>query len=142
MGIFGKLFGGKDDFDFDSALNQDIGKPGSSPLGDAGMPVQDDLGLGEKSPFGDSPTTGTNPFDPPDKPSTSQGGLGEPQFGSSMQSQHPSAPTPPISSGGNKELELIGSKLDTIKAILDSLDRRIANLEKAVGADKKKENLW
>ena len=30
----------------------------------------------------------------------------------------------------SKELELISSKLDTIKLILDDLDRRIANLEK------------
>lgn len=30
----------------------------------------------------------------------------------------------------NKELELISAKLDTIRLILDNLDRRVANLEK------------
>ena len=34
------------------------------------------------------------------------------------------------STTANKELELISAKLDTIKLILDNLDRRIANLEK------------
>jgi len=34
------------------------------------------------------------------------------------------------STTSDKELELISAKLDTIKLILDNLDRRIANLEK------------
>ncbi len=34
------------------------------------------------------------------------------------------------STTADKELELISAKLDTIKLILDNLDRRIANLEK------------
>jgi len=43
----------------------------------------------------------------------------------------------------SKEHELINSKLDTIKALLNSLDQRIANIENATGAEKQKpKNLW
>ena len=42
-----------------------------------------------------------------------------------------------------KDLELISSKLDTIKAMLSSLDQRTANLERAAGVEQqKRERLW
>ncbi|HLD39583.1 MAG TPA: hypothetical protein VJB13_00395 [Candidatus Nanoarchaeia archaeon] len=42
-----------------------------------------------------------------------------------------------------KDLELISSKLDTIKAMLGSLDQRTANLEKAAGVQQqRRERLW
>ena len=42
-----------------------------------------------------------------------------------------------------REHELINSKLDTIKALLNSLDQRIANIEKVTGVEEKKpKNLW
>jgi hypothetical protein len=37
-----------------------------------------------------------------------------------------------------RDIELINSKLDTLKAILNSMDQRIANLEKAAGVEQKK----
>lgn len=40
-----------------------------------------------------------------------------------------------------RDLELISSKLDTVKALLNSLDQRVANLEKAAGVERK-ERLW
>ena len=47
------------------------------------------------------------------------------------------APTMPKAETGQRDLELINSKLDTLKAILGSMDQRIANLEKAAGVEKK-----
>lgn len=41
----------------------------------------------------------------------------------------------------NRDLELIDSKLDTIKAILTSLEQRMLNLEKAAGIEEKR-RLW
>ena len=42
-----------------------------------------------------------------------------------------------------KDLELISSKLDTIKAMLSSLDQRTANLERAAGVQQqRRERLW
>lgn len=40
-----------------------------------------------------------------------------------------------------RDIELLNSKLDTLKAILNSMDQRIANLEKAAGVEQKK-TLW
>ncbi len=43
----------------------------------------------------------------------------------------------------SKDLELINSKLDTIKAMLASLDQRTANLERAAGVQQqRRERLW
>lgn len=38
----------------------------------------------------------------------------------------------------SRDIELLNSKLDTLKAILNSMDQRIANLEKAAGVEQKK----
>ena len=53
-------------------------------------------------------------------------------------------PTIPQSSENlEKDLELISSKLDTIKAMLGSLDQRTANLEKAAGVQQQQRGrLW
>ena len=45
-----------------------------------------------------------------------------------------------VRSAEAKDLELISSKLDTLKAMLTSLDQRISNLEHALGTGPKK--LW
>lgn len=46
-------------------------------------------------------------------------------------------------SGKNQDLELINSKLDTIKAMLNSLDQRMANLERNLGSGQKQPpKLW
>ncbi len=37
-----------------------------------------------------------------------------------------------------RDIELLNSKLDTLKAILNSMDQRLANLEKAAGIEQKK----
>ncbi len=54
----------------------------------------------------------------------------------------PSAPTltAPTTPGtiSPRDIDLLNSKLDTLKAILNSMDQRIANLEKAAGVEQKK----
>ncbi|MBI2146197.1 hypothetical protein HYU22_02565 [Candidatus Woesearchaeota archaeon] len=58
--------------------------------------------------------------------------------------ERPALPgTRPAALPGSKErdLELISSKLDTIKAMLNSLDQRMAHLERS-GNTEKKERLW
>ena len=43
--------------------------------------------------------------------------------------------------GSERELELISSKLDTLKAMLASLEQRVAGIEQAIAAEKK-QKLW
>ena len=109
MGIFSKLFHKKED-DFDSVVNEN--------LQNSGLPPQEDLNLGEKSPFDEPQTAAQQHFEQPTQP--------------------PAIPT----SQDDHQLELISSKLDTIKALLNSLDQRVANLEQVAGVQKKRERLW
>ncbi|MBU0470598.1 MAG: hypothetical protein KKA62_04480 [Nanoarchaeota archaeon] len=128
MGILDKLMFWKhdDEFDFDkTALSHeaiDYHK-------DAEFP-KDHLGLEEKSPF---PEEHPEEHPSPDyfKSSAERNNRGTASF------QRP-APPPPSS---NRELELINSKLDTLKAMLINIDQRLSNLEKAAGVEKK-ERLW
>jgi len=61
-----------------------------------------------------------------------------------LDEKNPVAPPPPhldqLNNEKNKDLEIINSKLDTLKAILLSLDQRVAGLERPVA--EKKEKLW
>ena len=41
----------------------------------------------------------------------------------------------------NKDMELINSKLDTIKAVLNSLDQRLAQVEQSMGIEQRRK-LW
>jgi len=123
MGLFGKLaFWKKDDLDFDRLAQKDL----DLGMGKGGAPIQDDLGLEEKSPFGDKSTD----FEQPSSPFTPRTPAASPLY------QTQTARTP------DRDLELISSKLDTVKAILTSMDQRIANLERAAGVEKNKERLW
>ena len=121
MGVLNKLMFWKknDDFEFDKEFDNG--------LGGAGLPTAEDLGLDQKPLMNEK-----SPFDTPLQPNA------DPRY----------APPPPPSTGnssvGNRDLELIGSKLDTIKALLASLDQRVANLEKATQQPQKKQQqpLW
>jgi len=65
-----------------------------------------------------------------------------PEPGSSPETFQPAeAPLPKAPGMQNKDLELISSKLDTLKAMLNSIDQRMSNLEKPAGAEKK-QRLW
>ena len=123
MGLFGKLaFWKKDDLDFERLAQKDL----NLGIGKDGVPIQDDLGFEEKSPFGDKSTD----FEHPSSSFTPRTPAASPVY------QTQTART------SDRDLELISSKLDTIKAILTSMDQRIANLERAAGVDKNKEKLW
>jgi hypothetical protein len=131
MGIFSKLaFWKKDDLDFD--------KMGDHSLGDLGNPAEDGMATDSLATDSSGPdlsmpsssfprSTTLDPAMPEQAPMT--------------QSKAPAQQDYPLP---NRELELISSKLDTIKAILMSLDQRTANLEKVAGVEKQKEEhkLW
>jgi len=125
-----------DDFDteFDNKLDQHIEKSDDLFKGDDLGLDQKPPGLGEKSPF-DQPSTEAMPTEtqpdllagtPPEQPAA---------FQAQQQMQAPS-------DTGKRDLELLSSKLDTIKAILNSMDQRIANIERSAGTVKKEEKLW
>lgn len=125
MGIFNKLFGKKKD-EFDELAEKELAAK------DFGRPeIPAELGLGpepdleEKSPFSASP-----PEEQASMPSYPPGGMRQAAFPSAAVGTR------------DRDLELISSKLDTVKAILASLDQRMANLEKAAGVGKKEEKLW
>ncbi len=106
----------------------------------------------EKSPFGSesdigsSPQLGNTPF-----PTTSQNMPGTRSTGSSGSNFNPSSsqsanqpwqsPSPQPTSTG-KDLELINSKLDTLRAMLQSIDQRLNEIERTNTSDKQKQRLW
>ena len=124
MGIFDKLmfWRKEDEFDFDKVAGKE--------LHNAGFP-QDNLGIEQKSAW----LTEKSPFED-QAPATA------PPIG---QKFNPSPYQAPASSTGgtNKDLDLINSKLDTVRAMLQSMDQRMANIERNVGAEEKqKQRLW
>ena len=134
MGIFSKLAFWKkdDDFNFDDIASKDMGKD---------LFKGDDLGLKEqpltqeKDPFA-MPTEKEQPsLSPPDEQTSGIQQLRE-QNQQTMQPQQRAATG--ISA---RDVDLLSSKLDTIKALLNSMDQRIANLERASGVQRK-EKLW
>ncbi|HLC74690.1 MAG TPA: hypothetical protein VJH88_02430 [Candidatus Nanoarchaeia archaeon] len=49
---------------------------------------------------------------------------------------------PPAQQGASRDIELVLSKLDTIRSLLTNLDLRIARLEKVAGVDEKEKYKW
>ncbi len=112
-----------DTFDFDELTSSSANLPGSVP--------KDDLGLGPSVMDSPSSSFGQKPRAQAARPSP-------PSFG-----QERAEP----GSGVNKtEIELLSSKLDTIKALLQSLDQRVARIEQIAGAEQQKQketsHLW
>jgi hypothetical protein len=115
----------EDDFDFDNKFD-DLTKDHMDPSNDFMKQSLDDnqkqnLGLEEQSPFDE----------------LQQQQHQKSAFSASQPTQPLQQPAP---GGKEREMELINSKLDTIKALLSSLDQRIANIEKSNGG--RKEKLW
>lgn len=124
MGILNKLlfWRREDEFDFDKLTDEQLKKG-----------YKDDLGLEPLPDFEEKPLF---PEQEPARPNVVKG---SPYKQTAFQQQ---AAFPPA---GNmeKDLELISSKLDTIKAMLASLDQRTANLERAAGVEQqRRERLW
>lgn len=115
MGMFDKLKFWKkdDDFDLDSLASKEMGL-GKDPFAPTPDPLnQPTPGFQEKSPF-----------DELDK-----------------RNQDMALPKPPAPASSAREMELISSKLDTIKAILESLDQRVARMEQKP-VEKQQHKLW
>lgn len=121
MGFLNKLMFWKknDEFDFDGAAQEFEKK---APKDQFGFNQADPFGE-EKSPF----TESTAPLGRELPPSAQQ----------TATRQMMGSPT----GGMDRDLELISSKLDTLKAMLTSLEQRMANLERAAGVEQKR-NLW
>lgn len=152
MGILNKLMFWKreDEFGFDDLANKEMEKSGL-PQDDPGTENKDSLGLNEKSPFDDTTTPSLSGSDPLNPAGTSnnplpphlQEGAHSPPMQDNMPMGNQQGPQPAPGISNKRELELISSKLDTIKALMNSMDQRIANLEKAAGVQQQqKENLW
>ena len=134
MSIFGKLAFWKkeDDFNFDDVASKDMGND---------MFKGDNLGLKEqpltqeKDPFA-IPTEKEQPsfYPPPEQTS----GIQQLQEQNQQTMQPQQRATTGVSA---RDVDLLSSKLDTIKALLNSMDQRLANLERSSGVERK-ERLW
>jgi len=115
MGLFSKLkfWKKEDELDFETLAEKEMGKKPSPDFG-----PEQNTGLEEKSLFPEEPEPAAPPFQ------------------SRMSGSAFASPSP-----ANRDLELINSKLDTLKAMLGSLDQRIAHLEQN-SALEKKQRLW
>ena len=125
MGILNKILFWRhdDELDFDKLAEQQLAK---SP--------KDDLGLEPMPDFEEKPLF------PEQEPAKQTMLRGSPYKQTTFQQQ---AQFPLPLETVEKDLELISSKLDTIKAMLASLDQRTANLERAAGVEQqKRERLW
>ena len=120
MGILNKLAFWKkhDDLNFDDLAAKELGTTPQNDLGLQENPAT--LGLNEKSPFQEQAAE-TQPL-----PTHLQ--------------ESPFPQKQPVQ--GSRDMELISSKLDTIKAILQSMEQRIAKIEQAAGIEQQKQRLW
>ena len=153
MGIFSKLafWKKKEDFDMGKDFGADLGLgPMDNLQGPRGMPsFQDrgmrgydpnlagqDLGLPEDTGFG---AMGAQPqyrqpsMQPPGQPAPMQ----QP-FGAPIQ---PSQPTE-RDYGYGKDLEVVSAKLDSIRYTLESINQRLANLERVAYGEREERKRW
>ena len=134
MGIFGKLafLKKKDEFDLGLDKGGDLGP--DLGMGDMGMsshgmpPMGHDAGMGKGSE-----SYGPDPF------AQRQPSFGQSQYPSYPQQQpfQQNYPQPPSygDSGVGKDIEVISSKLDALRALMDSINQRLANLEHIARGD-------
>jgi hypothetical protein len=137
MGIFGKLAFWKkeDDFDIDSIAAKEMGSGQELFKGD-------NLGLDEK-PISQEKDLFAMPKDTEqpqtfDSPTQQQPIGGIEQLRQQNQEMRQQRAVAGISA---RDVDLLSSKLDTIKALLNSMDQRIANLERS-SLPKKQDKLW
>lgn len=135
MGLFDKLmFWRKDDLDFDKLAQEAMHKES----------------LGHDDPF----LSGANPSTFDHKSAfDAQSGFGASPTATPSYSQ-PTSPAMPkdsfdaqrlsMQSTSSRDMELVNSKLDTIKVMLNSIDARLANVEKNSNAGQKppQQRLW
>lgn len=128
MGLFGKLFKrGNDD------LGLGLDKPSYRSMSDdeLGLPELGKDSFSEPSLPVDDEEPGISPLRsyPPPRPMP----MSRPQ-------PHQAAPSPMGSMNpGSRDVDLILSKLDSIRSILTTLDMRISNLERSAGVEEKQQ---
>jgi len=126
MGLFSKLAFWKkeDDFNFDQAVNQEMNQPSAFPQ---------DLNQ-QENPFPSDAEFGSSPSPTPQ--------ASPQQYAqASRASLYPGSSAPAMApSSGGRELDLINSKLDTIRAMLASIEQRLDKLEKT--EQKPPQRLW
>ncbi len=126
MGFMDKvMFWKKDEFDFDSMSSDPFSSKSQ------GGPAQDNLGLPSDSPAAD-------PFAAQAPKQTPIGSPGEaPDYNPSEHAPNAFSQARGQDTGGitHREIELISSKLDTIKALLASLDQRVGVIEQIARAE-------
>jgi hypothetical protein len=129
MGMLDKLMFWKknDEFSFDDLANKELQRAGSIEPDNLGLDRKP-LGLDEKSPFDDPFKSGTQDSTFPQQNSPFED-----------LNQRNQAPPPPQS--GNRDLDLINSKLDTIRAMLQSMEHRLDRFERS-NPSERKERLW
>jgi len=143
MGIFGKLafWKKKDDLGLGKDFGADLGLGPMEPKGpDLGLPkqpgMQRDLGLDQNMNLGMPEDTGFGGMpqatQPPGQPSPMQ----QP-FGAPMQ-----PPQPTERDYQNDKFEVVSAKLDSIRYTLDSINQRIANLERLAYGEHEKKRGW
>ncbi|MBI4980390.1 hypothetical protein HZC30_02410 [Candidatus Woesearchaeota archaeon] len=133
MGFLGKLAFWKkeDDFGFDHLVNQDMTHPGT----DANNPFGTTLG---QEPASDPLLSGTSSPLPSDSPAS--------VFPAQRSPIYPQQPAEPVSApltntlSSSRDMELLNTKLENIRLMLNSIDQRLANLEK--GEHKPSARLW
>lgn len=134
MGFLGKLAFWKkeDDFGFDHLVNQDMAHPGtdtSNPFG---------TNLGQETHSDPLLTEPTSSFPGAESPAS--------VFPAQRSPIYPQQPTTPASSPltaaqpSGRDVELLNTKLENIRLMLNSIDQRLANLEK--GGQKPPARLW
>jgi len=148
MGIFDKLkFWKKDNL-------PDLNMPGGGM--DAGLqpgmaPGTDNIGMGSHDLGLPGETPGQNPMAPPGMPPMGQPGqpMGQPMgqqlppqmappgFTPNQQQPAPIAPAQPTHGEQMvaKDIEVLSYKLDTLKAALDMINQRLANIEKLASGE-------
>lgn len=113
---------------------QQFGQP---PFGQQGQGSfgQNPLGNSFGSPQQPSPSFGQPSFS---SPNLSQPGLSQPGY---SQPSYASPPQPSYAQGSNsdyinaKSLEVISSKIDALRAAIDSMNARLANIERIAGQE-------
>lgn len=140
MGLLSKLkFWSKSEDEIGDLNLDDLGLPGEN-----SAPGTDDLGLPKDSmPGAESsaiPGVPGQHRQPPKKPDTTtvSADMG-PDMPPGTLSPTPSAPQPQTPRpSAPREMELVNAKLDTIRANLESINQRLANLERIARGDHEK----
>lgn len=126
MGVFSKLAFWKRDSDF-AKMDKDPFGGGKDPFAGIGAP-----GGMPGTPGADMsmPGAGADPFAPagfPQQPAFSPSSFSQQQSFAAQPAQQSYAYVPPQS---GSDLQVISAKLDAIRATLDSLNQRVANIER------------